>query len=327
LSALFDVPVDSNNRASAPLPRGVLTGRVLSTTGDPAGNIDVTIRSTILFATDVRTRADGSYRVALPPGAYTVTTAGTLMVPFELWSRPTVVVFDRARQNVRANVSSREETRAADLVLTPIRLFNTTVTVIDEEGTPLRGANVRYTSASKEPAYSFNGERPTSADGSAILGPLRPGEVHVIASASKGDTHLAALATIEIVDAPQRFTIQLRPAAKVTGRVEFIGRAAPLTGGGLRVHDVGLDGVPRSHQLNDRSGQVGPDGQFTLTNLIGERCLKVDGISYGWRLVDITHNGNDYTNRPFRLEAGEEIFVLVRFEPGTAESDSRRCSR
>ena len=230
LSALFNPRLEAKRDVSAPLPRGVLSGRVLSTTGEPVGNVTVTINSNSYTATDARTKADGSYRVTLAPGTYTVNTNGSLAVPFELRSRQTLVVFDRAPKAVRAVVSSRKTTTAPDVVITPVRLFNTRVTVLDEEGNPLPGAHVRYTAVGKAPAYSYCGDFPTSGDGSLMLGPLVPGDVHVIASASKGATHLAAFTTIRIVDAPQRFTLQLLPAARVTGRVEFIGRAAPLTG-------------------------------------------------------------------------------------------------
>jgi protocatechuate 3,4-dioxygenase beta subunit len=330
LISWFGMPVDSNSNASPPPPRGVLSGRVLSTTGDAVGDVVVEIKpdGSGLGAPDARTAADGSYRVALAPGTYMVSMRANFVAPLALRSRPTVVVFDGASQPVHAVVSSRKETVAPDVVVRPIQLFNTRLNVLDDEGKPLPGARVRYSAVRKAQAFSLSGELSTSANGSVMLGPLLPGDVHVFASGSRGTTHLAVSTTIEIVDRPQRLTLRLLPAASMTGRVEFIGRDAPLTGGGLRIYDVGLDGIPGGHRQDDRTGLVGPDGEFTLMDLAGERCLKIDSVPYGWRLVDITLNQEDYTSRPFRLDSGDEISgVLVRLEEGTTESRSWRCSR
>ena len=62
-----------------------------------------------------------------------------------------------------------------------------------------------------------------------------------------------------------------------------------------------------------------PTGKFSLDGLIGERCLRVDGIPPGWRLRDITHEGRDITNRILRFESGDAYTdVLIRIVPGDA---------
>ena len=228
-------------------------------------------------------------------------------------------------------VVSGQETHAADIVVKPVYLFNTTVIVTDDEGNALPNATVFFRSRRQERSY-FNesGERRAKSDGSVKLGPMRPGTVHITAWGKKGRLKLAADASIDIVDAPQKLTLQLMPAARVTGRVEFMDQLTPLHGsGGLRVRYLGLDRVQRVIHSDDLDGLVSPDGDFTLPNVIGERCLYVDGLPAGWRLLDITYEGEDYTHRPFSFEEGREVpGVLIRIERGEPPSRSpTSCSR
>jgi hypothetical protein len=80
---------------------------------------------------------------------------------------------------------------------------------------------------------------------------------------------------------------------------------------------------------DDPDGLVSPDGDFTLANVIGESCLQVAGLPAGWRLLDVTYQGDDYTNRLFAFEQGGEVAgVLIRIERGEPDSPSSPpCSR
>jgi hypothetical protein len=45
--------------------------------------------------------------------------------------------------------------------------------------------------------------------------------------------------------------------------------------------------------------------------------LGLSGIPSGWRLLDITYNGEDYTSRPFSLATGDHLAgVTIRVEAG-----------
>jgi hypothetical protein len=60
-----------------------------------------------------------------------------------------------------------------------------------------------------------------------------------------------------------------------------------------------------------------------LNGLIGEGCLRVDGLPGGWRLQGISQNGDDLTNRLFTLDPGDvKSDIVVRVEVG--EPPSRR---
>jgi hypothetical protein len=307
-------------------PNGVLSGRVVSTTGEAVGNVVVSVRGG--ERPEVRTDADGSYRISLFPNTYIV-NLGAAHLPAQSRSRPIARVYERNAEDLTVTVVSRHETHAADIVVKPVYLFNVTVIVTDDEGNALPNATVFFRSRRQGSAYfSGSGELRVESDGSVKLGPTGPGTVHITAWGNKGSFQLAAEASIEIVDAPRELTMQLMPAARVTGRVEFVDRLTPLhRSPGLRVRHIGLDGVQRAIRSDDPDGLVGPDGDFTLTNLIGERCLHVDGLPVGWRLMDITYEGENYTHRLFSFEQGREVSVLIRIEPGERESlSSPTCS-
>jgi hypothetical protein len=320
-------PVVGPSFSEAPPPRGVLSGRVVSTTGEAVGSVAVDVRSSHEYP-QVRTNADGSYRIAISPGRYTVNLSAAPLPP-DARSRPAVAMYERAGEDIPVTVVSRYETHAADIVVTPVYLFNTTVVVTDDLGNALPGATVFFRSRRQRSSYfNVSGESRVESDGSVKLGPMAPGTVHITAWGKKGPLQLAAEASIEIVDAPRELTMQLMPAARVTGRVEFVDRLAPLHGSsGLRVRFLGLDRVQRGIRSDDSDGLVSPDGDFSVMNVIGERCLYVDGLPIGWRLMDVTYERENYTKRLFSFEQGREVLgVLVRIEPGERESLSPACS-
>ncbi len=321
-------PVVGPTFSEPPPPRGVLSGRVVSRTGEAVGNVSVEVRGK--ESPLVRTNADGSYRIALSPGHYTV-NLNVAQLPPAARSRPVVRVYERAVKDVPVTVVSRYETQAADVVVIPLYLFNTTVKVVDDEGNALPNAAVFFRSR-RQGRSDFNvvGETRVDSEGLVKLGPMAPGAVHVTAWGKKGPFQLAAEASIDIDDAPAELTMQLKPAARVTGQVEFVDRLTPLHGtSGLRVRYVGVDGAQRGIRSDDPDGLVSPDGDFTLTNVIGERCLQVTGLPAGWRLLDVTYQGESYTNRFFSFEQGSDVTgVLIRIERGERDLlSSPPCAR
>jgi hypothetical protein len=106
--------------------------------------------------------------------------------------------------------------------------------------------------------------------------------------------------------------------AMLSGQVEFRNLSRPIQRArGLRVVPA-TPGFAASYSSLD-PGLMDPTGQFSLDGLIGERCLRVDGIPPGWRLREITHEGRDITNRILRFESGDAYTnVLIRILPGEA---------
>jgi hypothetical protein len=308
-----------------PPQKGILSGRIMSATGEAVADTSVSVNGdNYRYFESTRTDADGFYRFALFPATYSI-TAGERIAPLRRRSSPVFVAYERITQVASAVVASRRATRVPDIVLRPVQLFNVTVTVVDEGGEVVSGADVLFTLRAGDGVGT--GQFKTGSDGSLKLGPQLPGPVEILARAAKGERQLAAFASIELADAPMRVTLRLVPAAKVTGRVEFADQLTPLHGhGGLRVNHVGLDLVQPAMHSPDAVGLVNADGEFTV-NVLGERCLFLQGLPQGWQLLDITYNGEDYTGKPFSFGEGEQFpGVLIRVERGQTSLEKPRCS-
>ena len=307
-----------------PVRKGILTGLVVSLAGKPLANVPVLAHSGADVA-HTRTEADGSYRFALNDGTYEVSAGGDFAVPPTLWSSPTVIAYERDAP-VRAAVQLGRQTRA-DIILTPIRLFGITVTVIDDRGEVVPNADV-YVAVERQ-NWSGVGDRRTGTDGSLKMSPVLPGPVRILVKAAKDDRSLGGSAVIEVTDAPVDVTIPLVESSTITGRVEFLGRVDPLhDSDGLHVFNRPPDmNLGRSN--TDPSGLVRANGEF-IVYALGEQCLFLEGIPSGWRLLDITYNDGDYTQRPFVLESGQNLSgVVIRVEPNdpNVERPTRSCSR
>ena len=305
-------------------PRGLVAGQVVAPDGAPLANIKVTAYRNGSHWGETRTRKDGSYRLSLLPGGYEVAAGGYDGVPVSVLPVPTYTSYERSK-DVKAVVAAQGGTRV-DFVLTPLRLFSVTVRAIDDLGDVVPNAEVAVTSLRED--ISLQAQHRTGADGTVTFGPTVPARVQIEIHGIKDDRHLAASRTIEVRDAPLEVTVQLAPAGSITGRVEFLDRLEPLHDGpGLRVLHTASGMRPGMWSSGDPSGRVATSGEFVATGIVGERCLHLVGIPGGWRLLDITYNGEDYTYRPFSLASGENIVgVVIRVEPKPVDlSAPRRC--
>lgn len=308
-------------RLTAPTT-GILWGRVLSATGKPLADVSVSVQASTYYIggnPETRTGQDGSYRFDLIEGTYKIRAGGD-PPPASAWSSPVVTVYERSTE-LTARVADHQQTRV-NFVLAPVRLFNVTVRVIDDQGLALPGANVFVG------AESIGTGRPTGPDGSTPIGPMRPGSVRIAVEGIKDNRSLVGSATLEIEDAPLEVTVPLVESGTISGRVEFVDRVDILHGSdGLRVTHT-TPGVIRGESSQDPSGRVGVTGEFTVMHTVGEQCLRLTGVPPGWRLRDITYNGEDYKERRFSLASGESLSgVVIHVESGPYdESLSRDCS-
>jgi hypothetical protein len=306
---------------------GRLVGQVSTSTGEAMPNILITALAQSGFGVNASTHTgnDGSYSLPLRPGDYRISAAGDRSASVAQPSLPDYSAYPVTEQTTVRIVSGRG-TRA-DMVLNPVPTVNLTVRVTDDLGDSVSNADVFALSERGNSSTMVAGL--TGEDGSVKIGRTSPGEVGLLIHATKEERYLIAKAKIEIQDRPLTVTMSLVPSGIITGRVEFVGRVEPLhSPGGLRViQTVPGRSIP-AHTITGTSGQVTASGEFKVTHLLGEQCLVLDGITSGWRLVDVTHNGQDYTNRAFRLEAGQIIDgVVFRVEPGTSEYSRPVCAR
>jgi len=308
--------------------QGRLVGQVSSPTGEGLANILITAlrQSGIGSNGSTHTENDGSYSLALVPGDYRISAAGDPSASVAKPSSPDYSAYPVTEQTTVRIVAGRR-TRA-DMVLNPVRTVNLTVRVTDDLGESVSNADV-FALSERGNSSAMVAEL-TGEDGSVKIGRTSPGEVGLVIHATKEGRYLIGKAKIEIQDRPLIVTMSLVPSGIITGRVEFLGRLDPLhSPGGLRVNQTVPGRSIPTHTIKGTSGQVTASGEFKVTHALGEECLVLDGIPSGWRLVDVTYNGQDYTNRAFRLESGQIISdVVIRVEPVSVDVYSRPvCSR
>jgi len=259
-------------------------------------------------------REDGSFRIVVIPGTYTVRSETTT-------GRKPGYVFEASAYG--APVVVRAGRAAGPVVLSPasFKLPPVNVTVVAAGGLPVAGVEVidwSQWSSFTDATISFNGSRKSGTDGTVVIPSALPGKLVLTAAVIIKDEHFAGMEIVDVGNAPLDVVVRLGPAAQISGRVEFAGRSRPLHGtGGLRV--LPDPGTARyGHSSNDTNGRVGPDGEFTLKGLAGERCLVLRGVPAGWRLAEITQFGQPLEHNRLSFLQGQTVTgIVVRVEPAT----------
>ena len=293
---------------------GAILGTVRSLNDEPIAGVGVQALSNGLFQgrMDV-SRADGSFRIVVLPGTYTVRSDTTTT------ARKPGYIIEGAAYGAPVSVIAGHATGPVILYPASFKLPAANVTVVTAAGTPAAGAEVislsQWTSFTGM-TISMNGAWNASTDGIVLIPSVLPGRLVLTAAATIGKEHLAGMEIVEVGTAPLDAVVRLGPAAQVTGRVEFAGRSRPLHGAdGLRVvADPGRanHGTPST----DPNGIVGADGEFLLKGLAGERCLVLRGIPPGWRLAEMTQFGQPVEHNRLSFLQGQSVTGIVfRVEP------------
>ena len=303
--------------------RGVLRGQVLSSSGEPLSGILVRAKATGPNMADeyhAVTREDGSYRLAVRPGRYSVEAGASQFQSPAFKTAPIFINYERTQSEVVP--VERGYATTVNLSLPPaFVMYNVTVSLVDASNQPVDNADLtafgRRAARSGLPESSFMTVTQARDGKPAPIGPLIPGPVTIVGRSVGGLDLLAGVISIDVQEWPQDVTLRLLPAARITGRVEFAGRDAPLHGTSglrLRFEPIGWPG-PGNYSTQDPS--IAPDGRFDLTGLAGEGCLRMRGLPPGWRVSAISHQNSDVTARPFALEPGDQVSdVVIHVERG-----------
>lgn len=143
-----------------------------------------------------------------------------------------------------------------------------------------------------------------SDDGAGYLEGLREGRYIVAARGRAGDGLLAAWEIVHMIAGEVAVTLDLKPTARVYGRVMPDRDGLPALAG-VRVVAAWTDGAIDLDPLGRDEGQVTADGSFTIDGLFGTRMFRVAGLDSGWQVVAVRQGRAD-------LSAGIEL------APGTS---------
>jgi hypothetical protein len=293
---------------------GAIVGAVQSLNGEPLAGIGVQALSDGRYQgrMDV-SREDGSFRIVVIPGTYTVRSETTTT------GRKPGYIFEASAYGAPVVVTAGHAAGPVVLYPASFKLPPVTVTVVTPGGLPAAGVDVidwSQWSSFTDAGISFNGSRKSGTDGTVVIPSALPGKLVLTAAVVIKDEYFAGMEIVDVGNAPLDVVMRLGPAAQVTGRVEFLGRSRPLHGtDGLRV--LPDPGTARfGYSSNDTNGRVGPDGEFTLKGLAGERCLVLRGLPSGWRLAEITQFGQPLEHNRLSFLQGQTVTgILFRVEP------------
>ena len=287
---------------------GFIVGAVRYLTDEPLAGVSVQALSGGLYngAQDT-TREDGSFRIRVIPGTYTVFAPATMTM------RKPGYVFGAAAYGAPVAVTAGQETGPVILYPASFKLPSVNITVVTPAGIPAAGADVISFSDSRSfngSTFSANNAGKAGKDGTVVLTSVFPGKLVLTATATVGDKQLAGMEIVEVGDAPLDVYMRLGAAAQVSGRVEFSGLDRPLHGAG-GIHVMAVLGPNYAYSLVDPNGLVGPEGEFTLKGLAGERCLGLRSLPYGWRLAEITQYGRLLEHNRLSFLEGQRVTGIV----------------
>lgn len=293
---------------------GTIVGTVRSLNGEPLAGIGIQALSGGRYQgrMDV-SREDGSFRIVVMPGTYTIRSETTTT------ARKPGYVFEASAYGAPVVVTAGQAAGPVVLYPASFKLPTVNVTVVNAGGLPAAGVDVidwSQWSSFTDATISFNGARKSGADGTVVIPSALPGKLVLTAAVVIKDEHFAGMEIVEVGSTPLDVVLRLGPAAQATGRVEFAGRSRPLHGtNGLRVlPDPGTGRY--AYSSTDTNGVVGPDGEFTLKGLAGERCLVLRGVPTGWRLAEVTQYGQPVEHNRLSFLQGQRVTGIVfRVEP------------
>ena len=134
-----------------------------------------------------------------------------------------------------------------------------------------------------------------SEDGIGYVDSLREGRYIVSARGRAKDEQLAAWEIVHMTSGEIAVTLDLKPTAKVYGRIvsERDG-LPPITN--ARVVAAWTDGSIDLDPLGRDEGQVTADGSFTIDGLFGTRVFRVVGLDPGWKVAAVRSGRADISS-------------------------------
>ena len=288
------------------------------------------------------TDGSGRYRIGeLPPGDYlvlvsSISNKGSLVYPLTFYGSPNLPELATI-----VTVAPGDDRTGVNFQLTPASGLRLRGIVRGPSG-PAAGVAVTLRWPDLE-LFPFDLEIATTVSGpdgafsfSALSGGAyvvraaeRPGTVNPMLEPAERSSTLSTLlgSTTILVNGHDidDFVLQLRPGARVSGRVTFEGAVTP-TPGPVASTSVWLD------RVDDRSSEpskLDRFGQFTTAGLPpGKYRVRVGVIPVGWMFRSAMFEGRDIADEPFELGSEDVHGVVITFTTqGTRLSGVIRSER
>jgi protocatechuate 3,4-dioxygenase beta subunit len=312
---------------------GVLSGRVLDESGDPAPGVRVQamevrhvrgrrvmVAARIVFATNDA----GEYRLSgLDPGNYQIRAStsdvwesddGRATFVHAVTWYPGVTGADRPES---VAVAIGQEVPGLDLKLIPGRAARITGVLLDADGRPMAGQEVFLSVITRGVGGSLQSSGPSTttrsdAQGRFDFAKLAPGEY--LASAGSPSDRVAAPETVGEGDT-KSLTLAARKSVAAAGTlVTEDGTPLPFPASRLTIEPIVADPevvLPRWSDLRPQPPK--PDGTIRFQQLDGSYLFRVNGLPAGWMLKSVLLGDRDMIDTPMSLARGTPDVDGLRF--------------
>ena len=256
-----------------------------------------------------RTDARGEYALPnLPEGRYRLDAMWSEEGSGSKWGRNVRTLFypgtTRAQEIVAVPVSPGAAARNIDIVFPASDLLRISGRIVHGSGAGQAEAFVMSEGAAKPVSVA--------PDGTFTTPYLRAGRHTLLARAWNDDALEATLMTLDLHFDLTDVVLGLMPTGTISGRV--------ITDDGTAVSNemqvaavLADDGKELDEYRRDRA-DIGPDGEFVVRGVFGQRVMRMVGVTAGWKIARVTVGKSEIT--ALSVEPGVDIddvlIVLTR---------------
>jgi hypothetical protein len=301
---------------SAPVPQGTIRGRVLDPDGRPMRDVLIAIMEIVdgefrITNKAVAIRDDGTFDIAVK--------AGRVLLVAQ--PRPKVVGDEPRLRRFVTHPPAYFPGVFDQVDAWPIDLKPSEIVELDFHMPPLPVGAIKTTVLGPD-GYSLDHVRALrpeanqikniaiSDEGTGYLEGLREGRYIVAARGRSSDGLLAAWEIVHMIAGEIAVTLDLKPTARVYGRVMPDRDGLPPLAG-ARVVAAWTDGAIDIDPLGREEGQVTADGSFTIDGVFGTRLFRVAGLDPAWQVIAVRQGRADILSSGLDLAPGTTTEVTI----------------
>lgn len=296
---------------------GFITGRVTRPDGTPVANARMMsqFRSSngrLMGTTPpVMTDANGNYVIErVPPGTFRVSATYSLTnemrqplpAVYQDWARTFHPATTDFEYGTPVTVGEGELRQQVDITLQPQTRRPLTGLVVAENGQALNGVEMQYYAPGSGP---FSTIVPVGAEGRFVAA----GVAAPLTLLARGETNagtLVGVMQLESTNSFENIVLLLGPAARVSGRLVFEGARAPRDPP-MYVQLATEWPRPDGTDATADAARVDDEGRFHIGNVIGERRVRVIGLTPDWRVKELRRTGTLLHERLLVLHPGDVV--------------------
>jgi hypothetical protein len=221
----------------------------------------------------------------------------------------------------RVTLAIGQEQPDVNFALQPVRTVRVSGLALNSTGTALSNGMITLMNADSPDGFPGIGRNASRVrpDGTFTITNVTPGSYTVMATGGFGggfragqnfdDMEFASLPISVVNDDLIGVSVMTSKGASISGTVVAArGSVAKLNTNAIQVITQALQ--PQLGPFGGRPSRVEEDGTFTLTNLTGQRYIRVNGLPREWMLESVMLDSQDVTDSPIEFRGSEQTSVL-----------------